>query len=129
MSPLDVDRARLFSRPVFARLRRLCLALPDTTEVPAWNHPTFRIGKKTFCAFEMIRGRPSVAFRLPKADAAQFTRRKHFFPTPYGRDVWASRWVDVPVDFRLMATLIRRSYAHTAPRQLSAAARRLKRDK
>jgi predicted DNA-binding protein (MmcQ/YjbR family) len=117
MAVVNRDPARFFSRPVFERLRRVCLALPDVTEALAWNHPAFRIGKKTFCVFEMIGGRPSIGFRLPKRDTARWSTRRHFFRTPYGRDVWVSRWVDVPVDARQLATLIRRSHAHMAPQR------------
>ena len=34
-----------------AKVRSLCLALPETKEVTAWGHPTFRAGKKMFAAF------------------------------------------------------------------------------
>lgn len=36
-----------------ARARRLCLALPDTTEKMSWGAPTFRVGKaqKIFAMF------------------------------------------------------------------------------
>ena len=112
--------APTFDRPVFVRLRRLCLALPEVTERLAWGHPTFRAGKKMFCAFETFGGRPSVAFRLTPADVKRLARKKHFFETPYGRSVWISRWVDVPVDFTLMATLIDRSYRQVAPKRLVA---------
>ena len=110
--------AREFDRPVFTRLRRLCLALPETTETSSWGHPNFRAGKKTFCAFELFRGRPSIAFRVTVADAKRLARKRYFFATPYGRGVWVSRWVDVPLDPKLIATLIDRSYRHVAPRKL-----------
>src|SRR5262249_593215 len=32
-------------------VRALCLVLPETHEVEAWGHPTFRAGKKMFAAF------------------------------------------------------------------------------
>src|SRR2546426_7143635 len=94
-----------FERPVFRRLRRLCLALPETQETSSWGHPNFRAGKKTFCAFELLRGRPSIALRLRPADAKTLAGKRHFFATPYGRGVWISRWVDVPVDSKVMAAL------------------------
>ena len=103
-----------FDRPVFTQLRRLCLALPEVTEKLAWGHPTFRAGKKVFCAFEMFGGRPSVAFRVTAADAKRFARKRHCFETPYGRGVWVSRWVDVSVDATLMATFVDRSYRQVA---------------
>lgn len=109
---------RTFDRPVFNRLRRLCLALPEAAESSSWGHPTFRAGKKAFCAFEAFGARPSVAFRVTDAEARRLTRRKHFFATPYGRGGWVSRWVDVPGDRKLTAVLIDRSYRQVAPRRL-----------
>jgi predicted DNA-binding protein (MmcQ/YjbR family) len=108
----------IFLRPVFARARRLCLAFPETTETQSWGHPNFRAGKKTFCAFEMLTGRPSIAFRLSPADVERALRRKHFFATPYGRGVWASVWVDGAVDWKVVATLIERSYRLVANKRM-----------
>jgi len=84
----------VFDRPVFARARKRCLAFPETLEKTSWGHPNFRAGKKTFCAFEMIAGRPSIAFRLPAADVKGALRSSRFFETPYGRGRWVSVWVD-----------------------------------
>ena len=44
------------------RLRALCLSLPETSEASSWGHPNFRAGKKTFVAFERVKGRPSIAW-------------------------------------------------------------------
>jgi len=110
----------MFGRPVFARLRRLCLACPETVETTSWGHPNFRAGKKTFCAFEIISGRPSIAFRLAPADIKRASRRRHFFPTPYGRGLWMSRWVDVGVDWGVVATLLEQSYRLVANKRMLA---------
>jgi predicted DNA-binding protein (MmcQ/YjbR family) len=115
LAPVAMDRAspvlrEEFERPIFAWVRRFCLALSEAIEKLACRHPTFRASKKMFCAFEMFGGRPSVAFRLTPAEAARFSLKRHFFATPYGRSVWVSRWVDVSVDPKVMATLIDRSY-------------------
>jgi predicted DNA-binding protein (MmcQ/YjbR family) len=107
-----------FDRAVFRRLRRLCLALPETTETSAWGHPNFRAGKRTFCAFELFGGRPSIAVRVTPAAAKQLARRQHFFLTPYGRGVWVSRWLDVRADADSLTALIDRSYRQVAPRNL-----------
>ncbi len=127
-----------FERPVFARLRRVCLALPEAAETASWGHPNFRAGKKAFCTFEIVSGRPSIAFRLPSAEVARMARRRHFFATPYGRGVWVSAWVDVAIDWTEMATLLERSYRQVAnkrtlrvldstPKESSAAIRTLTR--
>jgi predicted DNA-binding protein (MmcQ/YjbR family) len=109
-----------FERPAFARARRLCLALPETVETASWNHPNFRAGKKTFCAFEMVTGRPSIAFRLSPDDVARALRRRHFFATPYGRGVWASVWVDAAIDWKVVASLLERSYRCIAGKRMLA---------
>ena len=79
--------------PVLARLRKLCLSLPETCEVDSWGHPNFRAGKRTFVTFEWFKGRPSMAFRLDAAaDIDSVLGRKQFFLTPYGRGRWVSVW-------------------------------------
>jgi predicted DNA-binding protein (MmcQ/YjbR family) len=109
-----------FTRPVFKRLRRLCLALPEVSEVPAWGHPTFRVSGKTFCAFEIVKGRPSIAFRLPKSDVADVAAREPGFATPYGRGKWASLWLDGKVDWPAIEKLVRVGYRTIAPKRLQA---------
>jgi predicted DNA-binding protein (MmcQ/YjbR family) len=110
-----------FTRPVFARLRRLCLALPETHEATSWGHPNFRAGTKTFCTFEMIKERPSIAFRLSPADVDRTVRRQGFFATPYGRGLWVSRWVDDRVNWKLMTALVDRSYRYVAIKRMQTA--------
>ena len=100
----------VFERAVFVRARGLCLAFPETTETPSWRHPNFRAGKKTFCAFEMVSGRPSNAFRLSPTHVDIALQRKNFFATPYGRGPWVSAFVDDAMDWKLIASLLERSY-------------------
>src|SRR5262245_55256981 len=118
MAPEDV-----FERPVFARTRRLCLALPDAVEAIAWGHPTFRAGagRKMFCAFEVMKGRPSIAFRLPAKEAAAALTDIRCFASPYGRGLWVSVWVDGAVDWAQIEQFIVRGYRTVATkRQLAA---------
>jgi predicted DNA-binding protein (MmcQ/YjbR family) len=110
---------------VLRRLRTLCLSLPETSEVGSWGHPNFRAGKRTFAAFEPVRGRPSIAFRLNPADVDLLLHRKQFFVTPYGRGQWVSLWADTRLDWRLVDHLLRRSYQVVAlKRMISALERR-----
>jgi predicted DNA-binding protein (MmcQ/YjbR family) len=92
--------------------------LPETTEKASWGHPNFRAGKRTFAAFEIIGGRPSIAFRLPPAEVARLLRRRQFFATPYGRDLWVSLGVERAVDWRLVDDLLRRSYRTVAIKRM-----------
>lgn len=112
---------QIFARPVFARVRRKCLALPESVETSSWGHPNFRAGKKTFCTFELVKGRPSVAFRLPPDDVERLLPGKQFFLTPYGRGQWVSAWLDEAVDRKLIEQLIESSYRTVATKRMVAA--------
>ena len=110
-----------FERPVFARARRLCLSLPESGEKIAWGHPTFKAGQKMFCAFEIIKGRPSIAFRLPAKEAAVALKDVRCFASPYGRGLWVSVWVDGKVDQAQIGEFIERSYRTVATKRQIAA--------
>ena len=112
-----VARGNVFERPVFARARRMCLRFPDATEVVAWGHPTFKAGRKMFCAFEIIRGRPSIAFRLPTKEAAAALKDVRCFASPYGRGLWVSVWVDGTLDWKQIAAFVDQSHRTVAPKR------------
>ncbi len=101
------------------KLRRLCLALPETSETASFGHPNFKVGKKTFVAFERVKGRASIAFRLEPNEVERLLQRKPYFATPYGRGLWVSLWADGPVDWGAVETLVERSYrvSHQVNRQ------------
>jgi predicted DNA-binding protein (MmcQ/YjbR family) len=109
-----------FDRPVFSRARRLCLALPETSEKISWGHPNFRAGRKTFCAFEIWRGRPSIVFRLSRQDVGRAVRSRRFFEPPYGRGLWAGMWLDGRVHWTAIESTLERSYRTVATRRLTA---------
>ena len=103
------------------RLRALCLALPETSEKSSWGHPNFRAGTKTFVAFERIKGRASIAFRLAPDEVARLLRRQEFFATPYGRDLWVSLWADRAIDWDAVKRLVERSYRVVALKRMQRA--------
>jgi predicted DNA-binding protein (MmcQ/YjbR family) len=103
------------------RVRALCLAYPEASETASWGHPNFTAGKKIFVAFEHIKGRPSIAFRLVPSDVERLLTRRHFFVTPYGRGQWVSLWADGAVDWKAVADLVDRSYRVVAQKRMIAA--------
>jgi predicted DNA-binding protein (MmcQ/YjbR family) len=108
-----------------ARFRKLCLALPESTEAGSWGHPNFRAGKRTFTAFEWVERRPSLAFNLGPDEVTQLLLQgEPFFATPYGRGQWASLWADGAVDWGLVETLVQRSYRRVALKRMIAALER-----
>ena len=104
----------VYDRPVFARARRLCLGLPGSTEALAWGHPVFKAGGKMFCTFEVMKGRPSIAFRLPAEEEAATLKDVRCFASPYGRGLWVSVWVDEAVDWEQVSSFVERSYRTVA---------------
>jgi predicted DNA-binding protein (MmcQ/YjbR family) len=102
-------------------LRTLCLSLPGTSERASWGHPNFLAGKKTFVTFELVHGRPSIAFRLTHADIERLARSTEFFSTPYGRGQWISIWADTPFNWDFVRELVIRSYRLVAPKSMIAA--------
>ena len=111
--PVDTPNER-----TLRRLRALCLALPETSETSSWAHPNFKAGKKTFVAFERVKGRASIAFRLEPHDVDRLLTRKSFFVTPYGRGQWVSMWADGAIDWQRVEDLVDRSYRVVALRRM-----------
>ncbi len=109
-------------KKVLARLRKLCLVLPEVAETHNFGHPNFRAGKITFCAFEACRGQPSIAFKLPRENvAAMLVSDERFFPTPYGRGVWLSLWAERALDWKEIETLVLNAYRGVALKRMLAA--------
>jgi predicted DNA-binding protein (MmcQ/YjbR family) len=102
-------------------IRRSCLALPGVEEVVAWKHPNFRVGKKTFAAFEIVRGRPSLAVKVEKGFRELLVDESRWFRTPYGGTRWVSAWLDAEVDWALLHDLLKRAHREVAPDPAPAA--------
>ena len=75
----------------------------------------FKAGGKMFCAFEVFGGRPSIAFRLEKKEAAAALKDVRCFASPYGRGLWVSVWVDEAVDWKQISSFVERSYMTVEP--------------
>ena len=92
-------RATSNERPL-ARLRSICLSLPESSETASWGHPNFKAGKKTFVAFERVKGRASIAFRLdPDEVEAAVAAQASSSPRPTGAGQWVVCGLTV-VDWR-----------------------------
>jgi len=102
------------------RLRTICLAYPETSEVDSWGHPNFRAGKITFATLEVVDGRASIAFRIDPADAALLQKDPQFFTTPYGRGKWISLWAE-GADWDLVAKLADDAYHLVALKRMVVA--------
>jgi predicted DNA-binding protein (MmcQ/YjbR family) len=112
-----------------ARLRRLCLALPEAHEVEAWGEPTFRVKNKLFAMFAAAgnhhgAGRPAVWCKAAPGNQELMVRAapERFFVPPYvGPSGWVGIWLDRSVDWAELADLLRDSWQLTALKRLLAA--------
>lgn len=83
-----------------ARVRTICLALPETHEKEAWGAPTFRVGGRLFAMFVDNHhgdGRLAVWCNAPPVaqEALVAAEPVHFFVPPY---VGPQGWVGVRLD-------------------------------
>jgi hypothetical protein len=88
-----------------ARLRRICLALPETTEKVAWGEATWRVGGKLFAQMDTHHhGADHIAVWLPMPLGAQEAlveaNAEQFFVPPY---VGHRGWIGVRIAAKLAA--------------------------
>ena len=111
-----------------ARLRKLCLALPQAHEVTAWGEPTFRVRNKMFATYASAathhgNGRPSVWCKAAPENQALMVRAApgRFFVPPYvGPSGWIGVWLDRGPDWRELSGLLRDGFRLVAPKRLIA---------
>ncbi len=125
-------RARDVER-VLARLRKICLALPESSERLSHGEPTFFVGAKNgrggkvFVMFANDHHRDGiVGIWCPAAPGAQQllieADPRRFFRPPYvGPSGWIGVRLDVAVDWDEVAELAEESYRLVAPRRALAA--------
>lgn len=106
-----------------ARVRGLCLRLPESVEVEAWGRPTFRAGKKIFAIVGSSMDRPNTVVFKPDPEEARALREdERFFSPPYwGPSGWLAVDLDTSdADWTELAELIETSYRQVAlKRQLA----------
>src|ERR1044071_2980680 len=108
------------------RLRRLCLALPETTERLSHGEPTWFVrGKKTFVMYADHHHDDRLAFWCAAPDGAQETlvtmdSGRYFIPPYVGHRGWLGVYLYVPVDWDEIADLVAEAYRVVAPRRLVA---------
>jgi predicted DNA-binding protein (MmcQ/YjbR family) len=111
---------------LLARLRGICLRLPDTTEVEAWGHPTFRVAGKIFVGFGGTdEGGASMSVKTThEMQAALVSAEPRFTIAAYvGKHGWISMAMPAgaKVDWNEVEVLVRGSYRLVAPAKLAAA--------
>jgi predicted DNA-binding protein (MmcQ/YjbR family) len=107
------------------RLREICTALPDVTEVIAWGEYTWRHGKIFAMSDTYHHGSAHISVHLPAPDGAQAalidTDPARFFRPPYtGGSGWIGVVLDTEPNWDMVASLVRTAYdliSTTTPRR------------
>lgn len=99
------------------RVRGLCLALPETFEVPAWGRPTFRVGKRVFAVPSSSAERPhGMVFKPdPEERRALIEDPRVFIPPYFGPAGWLGIILDLDgTDWEEVSELAETSYRQVA---------------
>jgi hypothetical protein len=110
-----------------ARLRAICLALPEATEVEAWGEPTFRVNGKLFAMHASPSnhhggGRQSVWIYATHVEQDLLLRARpdRYFKPPYvGPSGWIGAWLDRSPPWREITELLRGGWRQRAPKKLA----------
>ena len=104
-----------------ARLRAICLALPEANEELMWRGPSYRVADKIFALERPWNGWLALWCKAPKgsqgfildAEPARF-----FIPPYFGARGWIGVGLDEAADWREIEAFVHRSYRLVAPKRL-----------
>ncbi len=106
-----------------ARIRKLCLALPEAYEEETWGQATFRVRRKIFAVTSDHGGTTTVALKAaPGEQEALLAQGGPYYFPPY---VGPKGWIGVDlrsrhVDWVELGELVTDSFRLVAPKRLSA---------
>lgn len=108
-----------------ARVRSICLAMPEAVEQQTWGHPTFRVRNKIFVGCgETEEDPPRVTMSMKAAAGEQESLlaegHPFFFPKYVGTKGWIGIEVDEATNWDEIAELVEDSYREVAPQTLVA---------
>ncbi len=122
-------------RDVLARMRSICMALPDAYEEEAWTGTRWRVRKRTFAHVLTVEGQTTsahvrasmadglttlVTFRSQGEELEMLRAAGHpFFYAGWGRDV-VGMILDDDTDWDEVAELMTESFCVMAPQKLVA---------
>jgi len=116
--PLQGKRAQAVLEP----LRKICLALPETSEATQFGSPVFRAGKKVFASIYARRGQLTLSFWVGAEGQAMITLDPRYHVPAYtGHNGWIALDVTKRCDWDEVRALALTSYRHFALRRMLAA--------
>jgi predicted DNA-binding protein (MmcQ/YjbR family) len=113
--------SRLVAMATTADVRRICLSLPESSEVETWGHPTFRVGSKLFAGMgNDDEPEPSVTFKADpeEREALLALGDPWFVPAYVGRHGWLGAHLVEDLDADELEELLVTSWRLIAPKRL-----------
>jgi predicted DNA-binding protein (MmcQ/YjbR family) len=110
-------------RGPLARMRALCLALPEAREKLTWDVPTFRVREKMFALCGSEDARLTAWLKAPpgaQESLVAYDPRRYFVPPYVGRAGWIGVYLDGRVPWAQVAALVEQSWRLVAPKKLCA---------
>ncbi|HXZ12991.1 MAG TPA: MmcQ/YjbR family DNA-binding protein [Candidatus Sulfotelmatobacter sp.] len=116
---------------ILEKLRKVCLALPDTEECVSFGHPAFRVRGKIFAVLEEYKGELGICVKVGKELQGIFLNDSRFFRTPYiGQHGWVTLRVHAArLNWKEIADLVKASSILVAPQARTEAGKRVGRNK
>jgi predicted DNA-binding protein (MmcQ/YjbR family) len=104
---------------VLKRLRKLCLALPESREDRQFGHPVWQAGKKTFAMARYDAQRLTLNFWVGVERQGLLTTDPRYKIPPYmGHNGWIALDVNTNCDWDEVAALTLESYRHFALKRM-----------
>ena len=110
------------------RVREICLAFPESSEVEAWGEPTFRVKGKIFAMHASASthhgaGRQAIWIMSDSTtqDLLMRARPTQYFKPPYvGPSGWVGAWLDGRPVWSEINELLRDAFRKRAPKKIAA---------
>lgn len=108
-----------------ARLRAICLTLPEASEELMRRGPSYRVADKIFALERPWNGGLALWCKVP-AGSREFlleaSPARFFIPPYFGAKGWIGVALDEGADWREIEAFVRRSYRLVAPKRLAGLA-------
>lgn len=120
--PAEIIPVRPENEKTFAKLRKICLALPGAAESVNHMRPCFAVRDKTFAMFldnHHGDGRVALWCKAPPGAQAMIVDgdpERYFVPPYVGKSGWIGARLDRAPDWKAIAAFVAESYAMTVPR-------------
>jgi hypothetical protein len=105
-----------------ARLRAICLALPEATGELMRRGPSYRVANKIFALERPRDGGLALWCKVPQGSLEMLLAAepaRFFIPPYFGAKGWIGVGLDAAADWREIEAFARRSYRLVAPKRLA----------